>query len=277
MSSEYIHNPEMIRINSEFQEVDPKTWKDLDTITVCVGTGALDKSLEVQNANSIIALQAQLMQSPHPEAQALLDPIKAFNAIQALVKAMGYKTTSQFFNAPESQEYQQMYGMLQQKMNQPPPPDPQIEFIKVEQQKMKQGMIIDTAEFELKKLKEDRQWELDKFETQFKYELELAKLGQKDQQEIANLENALLAIPSLNPSESLLPESQVAALREVTMLQGYQTQPPQQPQQPSQMDAMMTLLQSLNTHLTAPKKILRDQNGNIIGSAPITTLDKGFN
>ncbi|WAK01861.1 portal protein [Methylobacter sp. YRD-M1] len=231
LASIYAKGPELIQINSEFAEVNPKEWTNLDTISVCVGTGALDKQIELGNINQLIQLQQTLATSNMPEAMALIGPDKIYNSLASLTKAMGYKTVDKFFNNPVSMNYQQTYQALLQKASTPPPPDPMVVTAQLQaqslQQKNEQDMLIKTADFELEKLKADRDFELQKIELQLKYETELAKLQQKDEMERMKLQ--LSNLPSLDPSNGLLPPSEIAALQDVMRIQERHTPSPQAP------------------------------------------------
>ncbi|MGJ0430876.1 portal protein [Methylobacter sp.] len=219
LASNYATGPELIQINSEFAEVNPKEWTNLETISVCVGTGALDKQVELTNINQLIQLQQALASSNIPEAMALISPVKVYNSLASLAKAMGYKNVDKFFNNPVSVDYQQAYQSLLQKSS--PPPDPMVVAAQLQaqslQQKNEQEMLIKTADFELEKLKADREFELQKIELQLKYETELAKLQQRDEMERMKLQ--LNDLASLDPGNGLLPPSEIAAIQDVAQIQ----------------------------------------------------------
>jgi hypothetical protein len=261
LAANYADGPELIRINSEFAEVNPKQWANLDTITVCVGTGALDKSQDLANLNQLMQIQNQ-MGGLHPQISSMVDPEKVHNAVTRLVKGMGFKNPTEFFNDPRGQEY----GMLLQQASQPVPPpiDPNIEMVKVEKQKAEQNMLIKTAEFELDKLKADRQFELDKFETRLKYSIEADKLAQKDQHKIID---QLSQLAALEPGQGLLPQSEIAAIQDVGMIS--QPHQPQQSPEPLQPDPNQLLMMQMMDHLhqQQPKahRVIRDENGKISG------------
>lgn len=181
LASNFVKSPELIQVNQQFIEVDPRAWSNLNTITVVVGTGGLDKQLEAQNAQQIIQLQQTLASSGMPEAIAMVSPDRVYNSISRLVKAMGYKNPTEFFQLPGSDQYMQMLEMAQQRMQ--PPPDPNMELAKAETMKaqnaavkVQQDAYLDQNKIELDRVVSQEQMRMKELELQLKYELEIAKL-----------------------------------------------------------------------------------------------------
>lgn len=288
LASKYSDGPEMIELNAQYIQVDPIEWKHLKSIDVHIGTGSLDKAQELANMNQLIQLQQAVQGSQKPELQALLDPLKIYNSINGVAKAMGLPNASQFFNRPGTPEYGQVLQVIQQQMQPPPPPpDPNLALVEAEKRKNEQDMLIKTAEFELDKLKADREFELKKYEMQLKYEMELMKLPQSAGTGV--VASQLQQVGNLNPSNELLPESQVSALTRVLDNEGQnigqgslyaqilqQTeaqnhlQEQERERQKQESDAMLKVISDLNHKMNAPKKVIRDDEGRVIGIAPDT-------
>lgn len=288
LASKYSDGPELIEMQSQYIEVYPMEWKHLKNISINVGTGTLDKSQELNNMGALLDLQQKLLATNSPELMALVDPVKMYNGLSDMSKAMGYQNPSVYFNKPGSQEYMQMSQYLQQKMQPPPPPpDPNLALVETEKRKNEQDMLIKTAEFELDKLKADRDFELKKYETQLKYELELMKLTQAN--EASLMASQLEQVGNLNPSNELLPESQISVLNRVLNNDGTnQGQPSlyaqilaqkeqdhafaeaERKRQKEESDRMLSMIAELNKQINTPKKVVRDDEGRVIGLAPDT-------
>lgn len=288
LASKYSDGPELIQLNSQYIEVYPMEWKHLKNISVNVGTGSLDKMEEIQNLQNLMMVQEKMMASQQPELMAMVDPVKIFNAVSDTTKAMGYQNTSTYFNKPGTPEYTQMSQYLQQKMQPPPPaPDPNMALIETEKRKNEQDMLIKTAEFELDKLKSDRDFELKKYDMQLKYELELAKLTQTSNANI--MASQIEQVGNLNPSNDLLPASQISNLTRVLDNEGtnqgqsslyaqllaqkeqeHAFMEMERQRQKAESDAMLSMISSLNERVNAPKKIIRDAEGRVIGVASDT-------
>lgn len=288
LASKYSDGPELIQIHSQYVEVNPMDWKHLKNISINVGTGSLDSAQELTNMNALLGLQEKLMSTGSPELMAMVDPIKIFNGIGDLSKAMGYQNPSVYFNKPGSPEYNQMSQYLQQKMQPPPPaPDPNLALVETQKQANEQTMLIKTAEFELDKLKSDRDFELKKYDMQLKYELELAKLTEKAN--VGIMASQIQQVGDLNPSNELLSTSEISNLTQVLNNNGTnQGQPSfyeqllnqkeqehaymefERKRQKEESDNMLRMISDLNKQINAPKKVVRDAEGRVIGLAPDT-------
>ena len=297
LASNYADGPELIQINNEFAQVDPRQWTDLDSLTVCVGTGALDKQVELQNVNQIIQLQQTLSQAPIPEARALVGPDKVYNSLSSLIKAMGFKDVSQFFNSPNSPQYSMVLQHVQQMMQ--PPPDANMvlaqaqqgltevksQQVQVDAQNKQQDLYLKQQELDLKKSIETDKTAFAHKEAQLKYELELAKMSTKAFTDMFNsMETQVEAIGEGGvPQLPALP-GQLELLRK--MIQpAYDPRPDQINEHVNNlhqhMANMSDQVSTLTKHITSPKMIVRDQFGkaqgiaNIDGSSPkVITRDE---
>jgi hypothetical protein len=187
LASRYAEGPELIRINGQFAEVDPRQWTDLDSITVCVGTGALDKAQDLANVNQLMSVQQQML-GAGPQFASMVDPDKVHNTLQRLVKGMGFKNPDEFFNNPKGQAYQEL---AQQAQQQTPPPDPnlimaeaQMELSKVkgaqvqaDTQKTQQEMYLKQAELDLKRSVEAEKADLARQKLQLDSEIRTAEIN----------------------------------------------------------------------------------------------------
>lgn len=290
LASKYSDGPELIEMNSQYVNVYPIEWRHLKNIDVNVGTGSLDLERETANLNAILQMQQQLQSSQQPELMSMIDPMKIYNGVSNVVKSMGFNSANEFFNTPGGQEYLQMNQYIQQKMQamQQPPIDPNASLAEAEKIKSAQDLMIKTADFELNKLKADRDFELKKYEMQLKYELELMKLeaSTNNNTDISMnlMEDQLAQVGQLNPSNELLSESEINTITQVISNQGsdpsriplYQQRLQEKDamkraaemekmQQQAQNNEMYNAVQELTRHIAKPKQVVRDQTGKIIG------------
>lgn len=288
LASNFSDGPELVELNSQFVEVNPMNWKHMKSISITVGTGALDKQAELSNLNSLLSIQQQLLASQKPELISLIDPMKVYNSVDSVVKSMGYNNSSEFFNRPGGQEYSMVMQYIQQQMaaQQPPPPvDPNASIAEAEKIKSAQELMIKTANFELDKLKADREFELKKYETQLKYETELLKLKQIN--DTSAIEAQLAEINSLNPSNELLSQSEINTITQVITNQGGDptniglyasilqerdakkaAAEEERNMQKNMNHELLLTLKSLSDTVNTPKQIIRDKDGRIVGVVP---------
>jgi hypothetical protein len=287
LASKYSDGPELIQYSSNYINVNPIEWRNLKALSVNVGTGSVDKDKELANITSIIQLQKDVNNSSKPELNSMLDPTKIFNAINDMIKNMGY-SPEQYFNMPGSAEYSQVYqynqqqAMMAQQAAQQQQVDPNASLAEAEKIKSNQELLIKTANFELDKLKSDREFELKKYEIKLKYELELMKLQKLS--DPGYVQQELSEIDSLNPSNELLSQSEINTLSKVF---GNEGQDPRQSSiyaqiladqdtkrkmdeeqrqvERNKQDGLLNMIENINNHITKPKEIVRDNDGNIIG------------
>lgn len=290
LASKYSDGPEIVELNSQYQTVYPMQWRHLKNISVNVGTGALDQDKEAANLQAIMQIQQQLSATQSPELMSMLDPMKIYNAISSSVKAMGYQNAGEFFNMPGGQEYMVMNQYIQQKMQamQQPPMDPNASLAEAQKLKDQQDLLIKTAQFELDKLKADREFELKKYDTQLKYEMEFLKLTKMVDEEA--VQNQLNEINTLNPSNELLSESEINTITRVLDNNGNNMgQASLYAQMLAKRDAerraseelrkmqndnfanVLNQLNNLHMTLSAPKEVVRDSEGKIVGLKPANT------
>ncbi len=183
VASTYVTSEQLIRCGEIFVSVDPRKWMDLETLTINVGTGALDTQADMAQTQQISQLQTALLQSGKPDLIAMVDAQKVFNANAALLKAMGKKNIADYFNAPQSPQYAQVMQQIQEASKQPPPVDPVVQATQIQTQqaaqKAQQDAMIKSAEFELRVRDDDRNYELRKLEMELKYQVEMEKLKHK--------------------------------------------------------------------------------------------------
>jgi hypothetical protein len=106
-----------IRLGQEWINVNPRSWKQRNNMTISVGLGTNSKELEVKAIGAIIAKQESYMSN----GSVLVDESKIFNSLSKLVEVTGLKSTNLYFNDPAKVPPKP-----------PPPPDPLMVSIEKE-------------------------------------------------------------------------------------------------------------------------------------------------
>ena len=223
----FVKTEQLIPIGQQFVSVDPRKWMNLETLTTNVGTGALDKQADIAQAQQILQIQTQLLQAGRPDLVAMVDANKIYNAGQSMLKAMGKKNIYDFFNDPQSQQYQIAMQQIHA-TQQPPPPDPTLQAAQVvaqqqaqaaqlkaqtELQKYHQEAMIKSAEFELRVRDDDRDYELAKMKMELDYQVNLLKLQhQYKQQELDAVSQGVDHAIDLANTHNAISESQMNAI-----------------------------------------------------------------
>jgi hypothetical protein len=280
-ANQYIKEPQLIPLGKQFLQIDPSQWTDIETFTVNVGSGALDKQADTVASNQILQMQQTLLGAGKPELMAMVDPMKIFNSGSSILRSLGKKNIQDFFNQPGSQEYQGMMQHIQQSQ-QPPPPDPSVQATQImaaqQAQAAQQSAMIKSAEFELRVREEDREYELKREKMILDYEIELAKLHHKfNESELDAVTQGVGHQLDIATTQNTIQQSQMDQIAQSGFgQQGQQEQPePQQPQsdpiQNAHLEALTNIghgIHSMMQHMAAPKQIQRDANGNLIGIGP---------
>lgn len=141
-----------IRLRGEWTPIDPSTWKNDYDCSIEVGLGYGDKTEQVSNNQTILALQEKAaVLAPN-----LVSPEGAFEAIKELLKTMGYRNAERFFQDPAKHPM--------------PPPEPSIDEKK---------LMLETAKTASDKEIKLRELDLEEMRIRFDHEIELMKLGAK--------------------------------------------------------------------------------------------------
>ena len=109
-----------------FQEVDPTQWPDDLDLIVNVGAGTRDQAL--QGLTMVTAAQEKLitLQGGHANGP-YVTPENIANTAQRLAEALGFRSTTTFFQPPEK-----VAQAVAQQAQQPPQPDPAMAKVQAE-------------------------------------------------------------------------------------------------------------------------------------------------
>lgn len=141
-----------LQLKTGWKNVDPTEWRDRNDMSIKVGLGTGDRTRMQQALGGVLSLQERIAATG---GMGILVNLKnIYKAATDFARYSGLPTADPYFTDPETPE-------AQAAMNQPPPPDPNMEMIKMQGQ-------IEQLKAQLK-AQEDSQ----------KYEIEMAKLQQK--------------------------------------------------------------------------------------------------
>jgi hypothetical protein len=170
--------------------------------------------------------------------------------LSKLTNAAGFKNAEEFWSDPSKRP---------PAPPQQPPPDPKLIEVQqkgqIESQKMQQDAQVEAQKMSQEAQIEQQRIALDKYkadlDAQIKVYIEQLKIGAEDRR-------AQPGMDAVN-SERMSSETMTAATQAI--MEGLQMM---QASQAAQMQAMQAMVAAA----TAPKQVLRDQNGRVIGVAP---------
>lgn len=124
LAAKYQDEAIQIRVMGDVMEIDPTAWRYKTNVTVDIGAGSGDRQEKIANLGFLIAQ----IKEEREAGSMLADSKKLYNAYEKLIKEVGLKETSLYFNDPE-QPMEMMVAeierltrenmMLQQQMQNP--------------------------------------------------------------------------------------------------------------------------------------------------------------
>jgi hypothetical protein len=122
----YENRKRIVRLNNQYFQIDPTSWKqDLD-VDIEVGIGYGDQDVKLQNISNF----AGLIEKVATQTQGIVSPQNIYNLTTEIANEMGIKNVDKFISQPS---------------NEPPPPTPQEQLA----QAQAQAMLIDAQASQL--------------------------------------------------------------------------------------------------------------------------------
>lgn len=218
-----------LRLNDKWVEVSPSEWQSQFDMTVNVGLGTGNKDQIVQH----LMVLSQVMERA---AQAgVIKPNNVFNVIKKIAENMGFKNPELFATDPET---------MPPPMEQGPDPALEIEREKANLQAQSQiqvAQIKAQTDFEIAKMKEEHAVNVERYKTDNSLRIEKVRAKQvveddPDEEQGPSIEMQMF---------SAIAES----LRENSIV----------------LTNTMNQVASMAEALNAPKRVVRDKMGNVIG------------
>jgi hypothetical protein len=244
------HGMEQIsyRLNGRFVNYDPQAWRDSYDMTINVGIGTGDVQQQSEFLMQIAAAQAQVAQSPY--APKLLSPEVVYNVQARLAENAGFKNPGEFWVDPATVE-DQPAG--------PPPPDPKV---MLEQAKLQDSQQKAQAEMQMKaqqaQMDAQQKEQMAAQDRQFKaQEAELDRMHQMRMEEMKTHH-----AERCKAMDHMAKRGGMVDINEAGEVQTG----------PSSEQVMLASLQQtlamLAQSIAAPKRVVRDENGQAIGVVP---------
>ena len=126
-----------MKLNNEWVEVNPRTWKDRADMTINVGLGTGDRDIQFTRLGFILQQQKEALQA------GLIGPEHLHHTLSKMVELSGFKDVAAFFPEP---------GTMPPKQEEPQPPDPAMLLAQVEMQKATMQRDTKMAELEIKRM-----------------------------------------------------------------------------------------------------------------------------
>jgi hypothetical protein len=236
---------ELIQLRNEWIPVDPRQWTRRKDMSISVGLGTGNR----QEQSAFLMQMLQLAFGPGMQ-MGLSSPAQVYQMLSKLTNAAGFKNAEEFWSDPSKQP---------PKPPQQPPPDPKMIEVQqkgqIEAQKMSQEAQVEQAKMSQEAQLEQQRIALDRYkadlDAQIKVYIEQLKIGAEDRR-------AQPGIDVVN-SERMSADTMTAATQAI--MEGLQMM---QASQAAQMQAMQAMVAAA----TAPKQVIRDQSGRVVGVAP---------
>ncbi len=234
------HKAQVVKLRGNWAVVDPRQWKRRSDIRISVGLGTGNK--EVVLANLAMLLDRQMATLP----MRVTTPKHIYQTMGEIVKAIGFANADKFFVDPD-------------KLGPPPPPPPDPLMVKTQmdaQTKMQVAQIqaqIDVKRLELESLKEHERIMLDKYkvdtDSAVKIQLEQIKqeAGRESMKASQDFESRKLGIP-----DEVMKQEGEAMLNEYL----------------ARSNQLQEQLMAAVAHMNAPRTVVRDEQGRVIGVRP---------
>lgn len=236
--------PRMMKLRGRWVAMDPRAWNVGMDFIPDVGLGTGDKT-EIRVAmGEVLAMQEKLKAHPDPAISGMVQAKNIYNALKQSVRGAGLKSVEPYFTDPDTVQAPP-----------PQPPDP-----------MQDPVVVATVEGEkikgavqLHKAKMDDDFRRDELAQE--REIEFGKLG-------ADFDKA-----QLKQEQDAWRDAYGAAQPGAPQPAGAPA--PGAPQDmPATPQAIMALLMELRALITAPRAIVRDEDGRVAGSRVV--LDEGM-
>ena len=235
----------MVELDGQYTKVNPRTWRRRTDVTVNVGLGSGDREAQLMKLQMIYAEQKEAYMTGK------LTYDRIYHTLSKMLELSGYKDANSFFLPPE--EMQQMEQMQAQ---QPKPPGMEEIMFQIEKMKVDQK-----AQSDMLKNQTDRQ------------KNEIANLGQENRRLdllLKDMRERDLKAAEIEAQEALAQNEEVDG-EELTEGPGMEERlmevmnAAQAAAEERMMGAMQEGQRQLMQAMTAPKEVIRDENGRPIG------------
>lgn len=246
--------PKTVRLRGKWVEMDPRQWNAEMDCTVNTGLGAGTRERDMMVMTQVMQMQQTLLAGFGPD-NPFVKPENIWASTSKMVEAAGLRTPTLYFTEPDPEEVQAKVEAMRNA------PDPEMVKLQAQAQLDQARMQMDMqaekarmevardkemsqmqADLEVKRAERDAQMALKQQELQFKRE----ELQRKMQ-----LEYVKLGLTSNEDGDPV--KQQVSDMQ--TMM--------------AQVQDMLMATQAMAAKASAPKRVVRDENGDIVGVVPV--------
>jgi hypothetical protein len=235
----------VFRLNNKWLPVDPRQWQTRTDMTIAVGLGTGNKDMQLQHLMSILQVQREAM------SIGVATPKNIYSAAKRLAENAGFSDGNEFFTDPQEQPPQQ------------PQSNPLLEVEQVKQQGQMQAKQME-MQADAQKFQAESQQEMQAKQLEFQQEqqLEQAKIMSQERIKAAEIE-AQKEAKLMELAAGIL-SAQITSATNVDD----STKIDQMGAIDPSMETIAQVMQSIQgmaAALSAPKYIVRDENGRAIG------------
>lgn len=226
-----------VRLRNTWVTVDPRQWKNRDDMTINVGLGSGTREQDLVSLQLLIGAQQQAVQL------GMVSKTNFWNTAQELVKLTGRKDPTMFFTPPQEQDAE---APVQ------PPQDPKMQELamKAEIEKLQAKADIET---------QNRKAEAEIVMAREKHALEMQKLQAELQRDAAKHQMAMAQTAAKGMAQATKPKPSGSA----------DVPEPEEPDMGRAMMPMMMMLMDQMKAAAAPKRVVRDEQGRVVGVEPV--------
>ena len=257
LNTRHQDQPRTVKLKGEWVEFDPRHWNSEMDCAVNTGLGAGTRERDMMVMQQVIGLQEKMLGAFGPD-NPFVKPDQVYNAVAKMIEAAGLRTPGLYFTEPDMQE---VAAKLEAMKNQPSP-----EMVKAQ------------AQMQLEQAKMQAQAQMKQMELQANMQM-----ADKDKEVQANKELAQLEADKSIEAERRATDIQLKQMdidwqREKLLIEqraalapsGMDVDDVGQPTNPMldvmrQTQAMMAVLAQQIQASNAPKRVVRDGAGEVIG------------
>lgn len=272
--------PRTVQIRGEWVQYDPRVWNvDMDC-TVNVGLGGGTKERDLQILQVIYGMQKEIALTLGAD-NPFVKPKQLYNSLEKITQTAGFPSALPYFTEPDEQE---VAAKLQEKKQRPDPEIMKIEAqgkvaMQLEQMKAQTGLQVKQAELGFQQQSEQMKAEVARDKERAQAEADLA-VRREEAQLNAQLEAQKLQSQAAIEAQKLqLERERMAQERELKLIEmqaqvgmaqhNAANKATEDGERKAGESKSLTALQAALDAMNRPRRVLRDENGDIIGVEPV--------
>jgi hypothetical protein len=279
------------KLRGQFVQINPSEWRDSYDVTTNVGLGTGDRDARLGHLNAISQAQQAAVQAGAMGTLVTMKQI--YNTQKAITENAGFKTIGEFWQDPEGPEAR---AEAAKKAQQPPAPDPetaklqaqmQIEQLKAQsamqvaqvnaqlQKELEQMRLASAAQIEqmreqMKAVTAEKELAVKQREISGNYELQRSndeRQAQLDSNKAQLAHEAAANKAKMDVEKAVLMAQLGKGKSAVNIAAGAppDTDANRELAQQAQTQEMLRLMLQAVQQLSAPKRLIHDNNGRVIG------------